>query len=475
MSSTQLKEFAQRYIDYSLEKDPDTIKEAPDSYGRWMSTHQLGQIVIIPKETLYRVLDNAIDALDTDPDNPLKKLPITKKQKVYQGYKNHVFFMSMKNYTKWGPKSDVAQNVTETLKHLKQQNLIPEGAIVGFVTNFEQIKTWKKGNLTNLPVKVLEEHLEEAGRREATSTVREVVMKQTDVGHGEFGRSATNITLGRASAKALGDIDVSKLKVGEMDKIEEFQYRVDRTLNSKITHEMSIDDQGNFAKGYATINSLQLREENRGEDRHVEADITAWARENAQKYIDDPTSIRMTLGIERILLSALTKLTRRSTKVQIIGEKPATKIHETSTAQASGKTTFKRKVKAMTMAEPFDLKAVSKLKSKSKRKRGPALNIGALIMLLNQDLGKTVQDNMRAPALQNRTGRFAGSVKVLNVVQNQKFPSFQYTYDRSRYGRVEGTEPWSDGGNRDPRKLIDKSIREIAAELAIGRFYTQRL
>jgi len=28
---------------------------------------------------------------------------------------------------------------------------------------------------------------------------------------------------------------------------------------------------------------------------------------------------------------------------------------------------------------------------------------------------------------------------------------------------------------RDPRRLIDKSIREIAAQFAIGRFYTRRL
>ena len=28
---------------------------------------------------------------------------------------------------------------------------------------------------------------------------------------------------------------------------------------------------------------------------------------------------------------------------------------------------------------------------------------------------------------------------------------------------------------RDPRKLIDRSIRQVAAELAIGRFYTRRL
>ena len=37
-----------------------------------------------------------------------------------------------------------------------------------------------------------------------------------------------------------------------------------------------------------------------------------------------------------------------------------------------------------------------------------------------------------------------------------------------------GSEPWATP-ERDPRKLIDGSIREIAARLAIGRFFTRRV
>jgi len=36
-----------------------------------------------------------------------------------------------------------------------------------------------------------------------------------------------------------------------------------------------------------------------------------------------------------------------------------------------------------------------------------------------------------------------------------------------------GKAPWANT-ERDPRRLIDRSIREIAAEMAIGRFYTRR-
>ena len=37
-----------------------------------------------------------------------------------------------------------------------------------------------------------------------------------------------------------------------------------------------------------------------------------------------------------------------------------------------------------------------------------------------------------------------------------------------------GTPPWATP-ERDPRKLIERSIREIAAQFAIGRFYTRRV
>lgn len=475
MSSPQLKKFAEAYIRYSLEKDPKTTKDNPDSYGRWMSMQQHGQILIIPKKLLYAVIDNTTSAFST-PHKTIKKLPAASKNKVYRQCKAYVKEKTTANYRKWGAKSQVAQNVTETFKYLKKNRLIPRGAIVGFVTNFEQIKYWKRTGLTDIIVTAIEAHLTKENLKPPTAKIRSVIMEQTDVGHGEFGRSATQTTMGRAQEKALSEIDVSQLKSGEREKIEQFQINIDRTLKSNITHSMAIDDKGNFAKGYATVNSLQLSETNRKEDALIESSITAWARTQAKKYVDDGTSTRMTTAIERVLLSALTGQTRKAVRVQITGEKPAKSIRETSKASASRSVTFKRKVKAMTMAEPFDLKAAaSKLKSKSKQKRGPALSIGSLIAILNQDLGKTVQDNMVSPALRNRTGTFAGGVKVLNVVQNQKFPTFQYTYDRYRYGRFEGTEPWSDGGNRDPRKLIDKSVREIAAELAIGRFYTQRI
>tara|TARA_B100000287_G_C20674886_1_gene794854 strand:- start:10868 stop:12193 length:1326 start_codon:yes stop_codon:yes gene_type:complete len=102
----------------------------------------------------------------------------------------------------------------------------------------------------------------------------------------------------------------------------------------------------------------------------------------------------------------------------------------------------------------------------------------SVVALLNTKLPSVIQKNMTAPRLENQTGRFANSVKVLDAqVTREGFPSFGYTYQRNPYGVYEdgtGKDPWSNG-ERDPRQLIDSSIREVAANLALGRFYTRRL
>jgi len=111
-------------------------------------------------------------------------------------------------------------------------------------------------------------------------------------------------------------------------------------------------------------------------------------------------------------------------------------------------------------------------------KTGSASSTIALAALINQKLPKTVRGNMGVPGLQNRTGRFANSVRVTDVsTTSQGFPSIGYTYDKNPYQIFEpgaGKSPWATP-DRDPRKIIDRSIREIAAELLTGRFYTRRV
>lgn len=102
----------------------------------------------------------------------------------------------------------------------------------------------------------------------------------------------------------------------------------------------------------------------------------------------------------------------------------------------------------------------------------------SMMAMINQKLPRILEKNMNYPRLENRSGRFLRSVRLTDVAQTrQGFVSFGYTYQTNPYEVFEvgrGRAPWATN-DRDPRKLIDASIREAAAEMAIGRFYTRRV
>ena len=82
--------------------------------------------------------------------------------------------------------------------------------------------------------------------------------------------------------------------------------------------------------------------------------------------------------------------------------------------------------------------------------------------LLNEVLPETVAKNMGSPALNFRTGRFANSARVENVAIGPRGGlHIDYTYMRDPY---ETFEPGGKQGSsqRDPRRLIVGSIRELA-------------
>lgn len=112
-------------------------------------------------------------------------------------------------------------------------------------------------------------------------------------------------------------------------------------------------------------------------------------------------------------------------------------------------------------------------------KKANSSNFSAAAILgnINSKLSNQVASNMGSPALNFRTGRFSSSVRAIDVVETpQGFKSVGYSYDRQPYGVFETTSGsnFADA-NRDPRVIIDQSIREIAAQMAIGRLYTRRL
>lgn len=121
----------------------------------------------------------------------------------------------------------------------------------------------------------------------------------------------------------------------------------------------------------------------------------------------------------------------------------------------------------------------SKPRVRVKRGKPVLPDIRSFIGILNERLPTKVAQNMGSPRLNYRTGRFANSTRVNDIQLTSKgFPSIQYTYMRYPYEVFEypgSGSPLAQQGQRDPRTLIDKSIREIMAEFAVGRFYTRRV
>lgn len=98
---------------------------------------------------------------------------------------------------------------------------------------------------------------------------------------------------------------------------------------------------------------------------------------------------------------------------------------------------------------------------------GAGISLRSLIPMLNQRLPEIVRSNMgQSGRLVNRTGRFAESTEIVDIGDNAVI---SYSYMRRPYEVFEGHP------SRDPRPLIEMSIRELAAGLVEQRFNMRRV
>lgn len=147
---------------------------------------------------------------------------------------------------------------------------------------------------------------------------------------------------------------------------------------------------------------------------------------------------------------------------------------------SSGTKKLSKNKPKVTKASRQNLPSIS-APSTSSSKKSPMLdrprNWSSILSIINAKLPPRVIANMRYPALVNRTGTFANSAEVVNVETTKEgFPTFVFNYEKDPYNvfdRTMGRSPWNTP-ERDPRALVDKSVREVVREMAIGRFYTRR-
>ena len=96
-----------------------------------------------------------------------------------------------------------------------------------------------------------------------------------------------------------------------------------------------------------------------------------------------------------------------------------------------------------------------------------------LQQLLNKALPDEVKKNMGPypRRLENRTGRFAASAEVTQVVPMPKSVEIRYTYQQDPYAvfEPENGNPLASYG-RDPKRIIGGTIRQIAQEIMGTRY-----
>jgi len=134
-----------------------------------------------------------------------------------------------------------------------------------------------------------------------------------------------------------------------------------------------------------------------------------------------------------------------------------------------------KKAKAVTLAKTVALPKARRRTGKRKP-APPKMALQNILGVLNNQLPRVVAANMGTPRLENRTGRFAQSVRATDATKTpQGFTSIGYTYMKERYGGYESTSGSRFADiDRDPRPLIDQSIREIVIGFGLGRIFTRR-
>ena len=237
--------------------------------------------------------------------------------------------------------------------------------------------------------------------------------------------------------------------------------------------ELKTDDKGKETISYKGTASILVQRKGKnfpGSDHNdwkkvqelLEKEITKWLKTVNLADREGSKSIReeATETVEFLVMKNLTKSPRvKSRKTLKVPKKTPKRGSATSKAVAAASS---KKVAA----------SVARVRA-AKRDRTSMVD---LLGIISNKINETVAKNMgKQGRLVYRSGDFAKSVEITDIaVTPQGFPSIGYTYQRRPYDTFE---PGGAQGSpeRDPRKLIDASIREIAMNLAIGRFYTRRV
>lgn len=289
------------------------------------------------------------------------------------------------------------------------------------------------------------------------------------IGHGEFGAPIIGYKIAKIKQVLEKFGGFSPL----IKKIEDVATQHDVT--TRLTAKQTLTATGSFRKSYTLLISGQDAGDNKQDARKKEKPLSD-AVNNVLSQEFDIANLKGSPSLLDATGSVLAyPFTTKGKRIKVTskkGTKPSKSVKNKSSAK--GKSTIRKKSRVNLITGSLTPEPGSLGTSNNKHKSS-ATNTLAIIQEFNRRLPEQLQKNMQTPALNYRTGRFAESVRVVDSVTTPRgFQSFGYTYQKYPY---QTFEPGYAMGSveRDPRKLIDRSMREIAVELALTRFYTRRV
>ena len=287
------------------------------------------------------------------------------------------------------------------------------------------------------------------------------------LGHEEAGRGIAQA--GVAALKAERIVAKSGLNSKDKARFTEAIQKFKQTVTVSMKHTQVLDEDGDIRIDYVPVLTWQSETTN-AQVGQIEADALNVLQNEFRNFATMKGSTPFQDAASAIIFSAAApKKKRKNTRTQGTKKK---RIKESSQSSDKANIPSERKV---TVVRDSGINRNKIAGLATTRKQFDPLQ---LVGLINGKLSQVVRKNMRAPRLQNQTGGLARSVRIQDVSRTREgYLSFGYTYEKDPYQVFEvgtGSAPWATP-ERDPRRLIDKSIREIAAQMALGRFYTRRL
>lgn len=367
----------------------------------------------------------------------------------------------------------------EEHKQLKEQGLLEPGDEVFYVKTYNQAQRSKsKEKTASIVFKVLET------LAPTISTSRETLRSTyaplgghsnkegAQIGHtkGSMGVAASSLRALSVERLIKATIAEGTLAPREAKALEHIvaTYRTEVKLGVK--HSQVLTSGGNFSKKYVAVLTYQKAETNQSRKNIEQAALNDFfAALTAEEILNTKYTTSLKDATEQVLLQAL------SPKSAVVQGKKAKTIKEQDTS--SNKGSFTRQIEAQRDSSSGMKQAAGTLKGKvpSIASSNTIPKLPELLNALNKNINATVAKNMGSPALNYQTGRFAASVSIEDVYPADSssagvvYTYMKYPYQTFEPGYLQGSR------DRDPRVLIDKSIREIAAEFAMDIFYTKRV